>query len=310
MRSSPTSRVSSASSDGSCRSASVTALGALLLSLLIAAWLAHTTLRPIARLADRLTTMDPARPQSLFEADLQTAEARLIAQAVDGYQQRIGTLLDRERSLTDDISHELRTPTSVITTASELLLDDATVTGAARERVGRIARAARRTASVVEALLFLGRDDSVIAPVSTDLRAVVNDTVEVYLPIAQAKGIALHAAYGDEQVVTVPAGAASIVLQNLIENAIRYTDSGHVRVTLAPGRLIVEDTGVGLAGVDKARIFERGYRSDASHGSGLGLDLIRRVCERVGWRVSVYERPEGGSRFEVAFAADAGHAPS
>ena len=106
------------------------------------------------------------------------------------------------------------------------------VTGAARERVGRIARAARRTASVVEALLFLGRDDSVIAPVSVDLRAVVNDTVEVYLPIAQAKGIALHAAYGDEQVVTVPAGAASIVLQNLIENAIRYTDSGHVRVTL------------------------------------------------------------------------------
>ena len=64
----------------------VTALGALLLSLLIAAWLTRTTLRPIVRLVDRLTTMDPARPQSLFEADLQTAEARLIAKAVDGYQ--------------------------------------------------------------------------------------------------------------------------------------------------------------------------------------------------------------------------------
>jgi signal transduction histidine kinase len=70
---------------------------------------------------------------------------------------------------------------------------------------------------------------------------------------------------------------------------------------LAADRLIVEDTGVGLGGVDRDRIFERGYRSDASHGSGVGLDLVRRVCQRVGWRVSAHERPTGGARFEVLF---------
>lgn len=75
-----------------------------------------------------------------------------------------------------------------------------------------------------------------------------------------------------------------------------------MRVLVVPGKLIVEDTGVGLGGVDASRIFERGYRSDASRGSGLGLDLTRRICDRVGWQVSASPRSTGGTRFEVAFA--------
>ena len=189
----------------------------------------------------------------------------------------------------------------MITTASELLLDDPAVLGLTRERVERIARASRRTGVVVEALLFLGRDDAVSAPVATDLQTVVNDTVDVFLPVARTKGLDLRVESSGEQLITAPPGTVGIVLQNLIENAIRFTDHGSVRVILEPGRMAVEDTGTGLAGMDRTRIFERGYRSDNSPGSGLGLDLIRRVCERVGWHVSAHESPTGGSRFEVLF---------
>lgn len=277
-----------------------TAIIAFLLSLVLAARLSRAALRPISTLVERIRTLDPTRPGPLLDTGIRTTEAREIAKAMDGYQARIARLLERERSLTDDISHELRTPTAVITTASELLLEDQTVVGPARERVGRVARAARRTMSVVDALLFLGRGESSDAPVAVDLCEVVDDIVQAYRPLAQAKGIELLAECGDEQWVTAPSEAAAIVLRNLIENAIRFTDHGHVRVTLEPGRLGVEDTGVGLAGVDRERIFERGYRSDSSRGSGLGLDLIRRVCDRVGWRVSAHQRSEGGSRFEIA----------
>lgn len=279
-----------------------TALVAVLLSLLIAAWLSRVALRPITALVDRLGRLDPADPRPLLVADLETAEARLIAAAIDGYQERLTRLLARERSLTDDISHELRTPMSVITTASELLLVDPTVTGVARERVERIARAGRRTGTVVEGLLLLGRDDSLNVPVVVDLQKVVNDTVELYLPVARAKGLDLLVASSGEQSLAAPSSAVSIVLQNLIENAIRFTARGSVRVLLEPGRLAVEDTGVGLAGVDQSRIFERGYRSDASPGSGLGLDLIRRICDRLGWQVSAHQRATGGSRFEITFS--------
>jgi signal transduction histidine kinase len=138
-----------------------------------------------------------------------------------------------------------------------------------------------------------------------DLQTVVNETVEVYRPLARAKGLELQVECSGEQLITAPPGTASIVLQNLVENAIRFTDHGSVRVLLEPGRMAVEDTGVGLSGVDRSRIFERGYRSDASPGSGLGLDLIRRVCDRVGWQVSAQQRPTGGSRFEVIFSTSA-----
>ena len=279
-----------------------TALAALLLSILFAAWLSRTALRPISTLVEELGTLDPASPRPLLVADLQTGEARLIAEAVDRYQDRITRMLEREKSLTDDISHQLRTPASVITTASELIIDDPTVVGLARERVERIARAARRMASVVETLLFLGRDDSVNVPVAVDMRAVVNDTVELYLPVAHAKAIELHGECDSEQWVIAPPGTLAIVLQNLIENAISFTDRGSVRVVIEPGRMTVEDTGVGLSDVDRDRIFERGYRGDASHGSGLGLDLVRRVCDRVGWQVSAHQRFSGGTRFEVMFA--------
>ena len=228
-----------------------TALVAFLLSLLIAIWLSRIALRPITALVERLGRLDPASPRPLLVPDLQTAEARLIAAAVDGYQDKLSRLLARERALTDDISHELRTPTSVITTASELLLDDPSVLGVARERVERIARAGRRTGAVVDALLLLGRDDSLNAPVVVDLRSVADDTVDVYLPLARAKGLDLRVESRGEQMITAPAGIGGLVLQNLIENAIRFTDHGSVRVLLEPGRLAVEDTGVGLAGVDR-----------------------------------------------------------
>lgn len=280
-----------------------TALLAILLSLMLVAWLSRTALRPISTLVERLGSLDPASPLPLLAPDVQTAEARLIAKAVDGYQDRIKRLLEREKSLTEDISHELRTPTSVITTASELLLGDPTVAGVARQRIERIARAARKTGAVVEALLFLGREESANTTVAVELGGVVRDTMEIYRPVAQAKGIELLAESSSEQWITSPPGTLSIVLQNLVENAIRFTDHGSVRVLLQPGRLIVEDTGVGLAGVDANRIFERGYRSDASQGSGLGLDLTRRICDRVGWQVSACPRSTGGTRFDVIFAS-------
>ena len=283
----------------------VTALVAVLASLLVAGWLARIALRPITTLVDRLRQLDPTSPRPLLAEGIPTAEVRLIAGAVDGYQEKLTRLLEREKSLTDDISHELRNPTSVITTASELLLGDPSIVGIARERVERIARAGRRTDAVVAALLFLGRDDSLDTPVDMDLQTVVDDTVDLYRPLALSKGLDLQVETSGEQLITAPPAASSIVLQNLVENAIRFTDRGHVRVLLEPGRLIVEDTGVGLAGVDRSRIFERGYRSDASPGSGLGLDLIRRVCDRVGWQVSAHENPTGGTRFEVVFSRSA-----
>ena len=281
----------------------------LVLTVLVAGWVAarltRTALRPITDLVDVLGKLDPAEPHPLYDENVRTREARLIAKSMDGYQSRIASLLEREKSLTDDISHQLRTPTSVVATAAELLLDDPGIAGLNRERVFRVSRAARRMEDIVAAILFLGRGNATVPAMNVDLRAVVGDAVDDYRPVAQAKGLELHAEVADEQWLTAPAGLPAIIVQNLIENAIRFTARGSVRVVLDAGRLMVEDTGIGLAGVDKESIFARGYRGDTSHGSGLGLDLIRRICDRLGWQVSAHDRPGGGTQFIVLWQSAA-----
>ncbi len=281
----------------------------LVLTVLAAGWVAtrltRTALRPITDLVAVLGKLDPAEPHPLYVENVRTKEARLIAQSVDGYQARIASLLEREKSLTDDISHQLRTPTSVVATAAELLLDDPGIAGLNRERVFRVSRAARRMEDIVEAILFLGRGNANVPAMNVDLRLIVSDAVDDYRPVAQAKGLDLHAELADEQWLTAPAGLPAMIVQNLLENAIRFTASGSVRVVLDSGRLVVEDTGIGLAGVDKESIFARGYRSDTSQGSGLGLDLIRRICDRLGWQVSAHDQPGGGTQFVVRWPSAA-----
>lgn len=281
----------------------------LVLTVLAAGWVAtrltRTALRPITDLVAVLGKLDPAEPHPLYVENVRTKEARLIAQSVDGYQARIASLLEREKSLTDDISHQLRTPTSVVATAAELLLDDPGIAGLNRERVFRVSRAARRMEDIVEAILFLGRGNATVPASNVDLRSIVSDAVDDYRPVAQAKGLELHAELAAEQWLTAPAGLPAIIVQNLLENAIRFTASGCVRVVLDPGRLLVEDTGIGLAGVNKESIFARGYRGDTSQGSGLGLDLIRRICDRLGWQVSAHDQPSGGTQFVVRWPSAA-----
>ncbi len=281
----------------------------LVLTVLAAGWVAmkltRTALRPITDLVDLLGKLDPAKPHPLCDANVRTREVRLIAKSMEGYQARIASLLEREKSLTDDISHQLRTPTSVVATAAELLLDDPGIAGLNRERVFRVSRAARRMEDIVAAILFLGRGNATVPAISVDLRMVVSDAVDVYRPVAQAKGLELHAEIADEQWLAAPTGLPTIIVHNLLENAIRFTARGSVRIVLEPGQLMVEDTGIGLAGVDKESIFERGYRGDTSHGSGLGLDLIRRICDRLGWQVSAHDRPGGGTQFVVLWPSAA-----
>jgi signal transduction histidine kinase len=104
-------------------------------------------------------------------------------------------------------------------------------------------------------------------------------------------------------VVTLDRKALQLVLANLIKNAVRYTDRGFVRVSYDEPRLTVSDSGSGISPQHLPQVFERFYRGDVDlDGLGLGLAIVRRICDDLGWKIEVKSQPGSGSAFSIVLA--------
>ncbi len=89
------------------------------------------------------------------------------------------------------------------------------------------------------------------------------------------------------------------VVNNLLLNAVNFTQSGSISVNLTPGELTVRDTGIGIPPQDLSRIFERRYRGAQSRGLGLGLYLVSRICDRLGWVIETETSEGRGTTFRI-----------
>jgi len=104
--------------------------------------------------------------------------------------------------------------------------------------------------------------------------------------------------------VDAPEAVLSVALGNLIGNACKYTNEGEVRVIVGDDEVAIEDTGPGLSEEDAAQLFERGYRGSGAgntSGGGIGLSIVRRLCDLYGWTVSISPGNERGAVARLGF---------
>jgi signal transduction histidine kinase len=94
----------------------------------------------------------------------------------------------------------------------------------------------------------------------------------------------------------------AIVVANLVRNATAHTENGTVKVCLAINRLVVSDTGIGIRGDEIGRVFQRYYRGAESRGSGIGLSLVKRICDRQGWQILLESREGEGTTATLDFS--------
>ncbi|HET6564122.1 MAG TPA: HAMP domain-containing sensor histidine kinase [Xanthomonadales bacterium] len=279
-----------------------------LLSFALGAWSSRRVMKPVTDLADKLETLggegQPVKLSSQFADD----EVGQLASALDSYAERLHHLVERDREFNADVSHELRSPLTVITGATELLLAQPDLDPKIRTRLLRIARAARQSADITTALLHLVRAEQGIDRQSSaqNVGQVVNELVHLYEPLIGNKDLILEVREQDKVSVIAPESVIAVTVGNLIGNAMRYTTSGQVTISIGNGKAVVEDTGPGIPEADIDRVFERHYRGQniSGKGAGLGLAIVKRLCELYGWSIQFSNRPTGGLRAELLFYPD------
>jgi signal transduction histidine kinase len=276
---------------------------ALGLSALSGFALARAVMRPVTELASDVSRLDPSRRNERLGNRFSNREVGVIAAAFDDYMERLDRVLEREQAFTEDASHELRTPLAIIASATELLLEEPALSQAGRERILRIRRATTQMQSLIEALLFLARGESDgAAPQPCALDQIVREAVEVVATGAAVKSLQLNVEVEPVVVAGAPVMVACIV-NNLLLNAVNFTQAGSIDVKLTQTELTVRDTGIGIPPADLSRIFERRYRGAQSRGLGLGLYLVSRICQRLGWTIQTSSAEGSGTIFRIVLDA-------
>jgi signal transduction histidine kinase len=259
---------------------------------------------PLTELARRVRGLasrdNPEKLAPHFPRD----EVGELATALDDYAARMTSLVKRDREFNADVSHELRTPLAVIRGAVELLQANPDVQGKTRQRLDRIERAARQCADLTTALLLLSRNER--GSGSTDVCRVCQALVEDNRVQLGDKPVQILLDGRRDLLVNAPEAVVSVALGNLIGNACKYTHEGQVRIVVRDDRVDIEDTGPGLSAEDAARLFERGYRGSGvggTQGGGIGLSIVRRLCDLYSWNVSIAPRAERGAVATLVFSA-------
>ena len=259
-----------------------------LFSLLVGWWAASRVMSPVSELANRLKRSGRSSRSEALAAHFPDDEVGQLAEALDDYAERLTNVVQRDREFNADVSHELRTPLAVIKGAVELLLSRPDIEDKTRNRLLRIQRAEQQCTDLISALLLLSRNER--GHGATDIAKLSEQLLEAHRAQLGGKALALRVEGERGLVVDAPEAAVAVALGNLIGNAVKYTTQGEVVVRLHPRSVEVIDSGPGLSAEDAAKLFERGYRgthAGHSQGGGIGLSIVRRLCELYGWDVRV-----------------------
>jgi heavy metal sensor kinase len=288
---------------------SLSALG-LVISSVIGVFLARRALRPVDRITQ--TALNIYRAESLDQRVPEPKtndEVGRLSSAFNEMLDRLSRLFNAQQRLVADVSHEMRTPLTVIRGNVDLLT---TLGCADHESLDALKRESDRMTRMVGDLLLLSQADSGALSIQlqpTALAPIVSDVERSGVMLSGGK---LRVAAEVNANLTVQADSDRLkqVLLNLVDNAIKHTPAGgEVRIEATQSingfaRVSVSDTGAGIPEADLQHVFERFYRVDKSRsrergGSGLGLSIAHTIVEAHKGRMSVSSQVGIGTTFDV-----------
>lgn len=233
----------------------------------------------------------------------------LIMENINIMAEELGKSEVLKTDFISNISHELKTPLSVIQSYASALRNDDLEPDVRVQYIDTVYEASKKLSELVSNMLRLNKlehQETTPEKVRVMLSDQIAECVINYEVILDKKRLEVETDMDDFR-VSVPEGYAEIVWNNLISNAIKFTDDGG-KITITAKKngsdavVTIADTGCGISPENGAHIFDRFYQGDSSHsseGNGLGLSMVKNVIDRIGGEISVSSEVGVGTVFTV-----------
>jgi two-component system OmpR family sensor kinase len=273
------------------------------LSMLVLWLLARAMSTALHDIARQVAHQDEHSIHELTTANVPSEIAPLVG-SFNSLLRRLRDAFATQRRFVQDAAHELRTPIAALGLQLENMRQDVTCEAAA-DRFAHMEAGIRRASRLVDQLLRLSKQESagVDGPAMVDLRAQLHESVNTLIGLADQRNIDLGLVAPEQAsgplTLHCAAGDLRSLVDNVIENALRYTPEGgvvDVRVLHDQGRLAVEvvDTGPGIPQELLPRVFDRFFRvpGNGANGSGLGLAIAQAAAQRAGLLLTLRNRQD------------------
>lgn len=276
----------------------------LILIICAIAWLYVRMRRPVQELAHRMKQLDPERPAQRLPVHYVQQELQEIASGINAHLERVEQFMARERSLLDQASHEFRTPIAVISGALDVL-DRQALPASATPPLQRMRATVENLTEIMVALLFLSREPKVArADDPIELDRLLPELVRDHEHLLDGKPVRFAIHIHETLTLLAPEAMLRIAIGNLLRNAAENTYDGTIAVRLKNGTVSVTDSGEGFDTAEASRRYLSMVRqsTNAGTGKGLGLFLVRRICDRFHWRLTLESMPTLGTRASLDFS--------
>jgi signal transduction histidine kinase len=274
-------------------------------------WLAGRAIKPLARIIQTTARLRPTNLAERLPIRGTGDELDRLSRTINGMLDRIGAYVEENHDYLANAAHELRSPLTAIGSAVEVALNSERSPQEYQEFLGEIAEVCSSLNVVVNQLLLLGESESRRLvpegrPVALEL--IVQKSVNMFQAAAENQQIELTLSQRDRATVEGDEGHLWQVVNNLIDNAVKFTPAGgkvdvSLRTDTTAGRavLAVRDTGVGIAAADLPRVFDRFYRGERNgeRGTGLGLSICQALVKAHQGKIRAESSPGRGSCFTV-----------
>lgn len=296
-------------------------LFALALLVAITAWFTRriivSAMSPLVTLGDLLDKLKQGKLEWVEQSQSAPQGLSVVSASVHEAVARLHHVTTTLNTTVDAIAHDIRTPLSRITLSSQSALMDQPNPQQMQNALADCAEYAMQANNMLTALMKL--NDELTGKrqqqsISTDVRQVIETVASWYEDVADEKGIALTIDVRPSLMINSDPDKLTQILVNLLDNAIKYTDSGGTVVIKASQHDVqqveieVSDSGIGIEKQYQQLVFERLYRVDTSRsnvqGYGLGLSLAAAMAENLSGRISLESAPGQGTRFTVTLPVD------